>query len=162
MPNGGPRPHQRIEMDDKHHLVRIHIDREPRESPDPTTGEALYALAAIPKPRELFKVVGGDHEDELVPREAAEVHLKADEHLYSQKAIDIIVNGERKEVTETKLTYDQVAKLAFPVPPPGANIMFLITYRHGPKQNPKGSLLENESVYLKNKMIFDVTPTDRS
>ena len=29
------------------HLVRVHIDREAYESPHPTTGEALYALAAL-------------------------------------------------------------------------------------------------------------------
>jgi Multiubiquitin len=85
-----------------------------------------------------------------------------DEHFYSQKAITIIVNGQKKEVTETRLSYDQVAKLAFPVPPPGQNIMYLIGYRHGPPANPKGSLLEGETVRIKNEMIFDVTPTDRS
>jgi len=144
------------------HLVRIHIDRQPYESPTPTSGEALYALADIPKHRELFRAAGGDQEDEFIPRDAHEVHLKQDEHFYSQKAINIIVNGQRKEVTETRLSYDQVAKLAFPVPPPGQNIAYLIGYRHGPPANPKGSLLEGESVRIKDGMIFDVTPTDRS
>src|SRR5208282_1540608 len=58
------------------HLVRIHIDREVYESPNPTTGEALYELAHIAAHRELFREVGGDHEDPEVPREATVIRLK--------------------------------------------------------------------------------------
>jgi hypothetical protein len=142
--------------------VRIHIDREPYESSNPTTGAALYALADIAKHRELFREIGGDHEDELIPRDESEVHLKEDEHFYSQKAITIIVNAEEKEVTETRLSFEEVVKLAYPVPPAGQNIIFTITYRKGPAHNPKGTLVAGESVKIKKGMIFDVTPTDRS
>jgi len=142
--------------------IRIHIDREPRESPNPTTGEALYKLGDIAPHRDLFREIGGDEEDELIPRDAKLVELKLDEHFYSQKIFAIIVNAQKKEVVETKLSFDEVVKLAYPIPPDGQNIMFTITYRKGPKQNPKGSLLEGKSVWIKNGMIFDVTPTDRS
>ncbi|MFD3264343.1 multiubiquitin domain-containing protein [Phenylobacterium ferrooxidans] len=144
------------------HLVRIHIDREALESPNPTTGEAFYALANIPGHRELFKEVGGDKEDELVPRDAKKLHLKEDEHFYSQKAVTILVNGEPNEVVETRISFDQVVKLAYPVPPSGTLIEFTVTYRNGPPANPKGTLTDGHSVKIKNKMIFDVTPTDRS
>jgi hypothetical protein len=142
--------------------IRIHIDREPRESPNPATGEALYKLGDIAPHRDLFREIGGDEEDELIPRDAKLVELKLDEHFYSQKIFAIIVNAQKKEVVETKLSFDEVVKLAYPIPPDGQNIMFTITYRKGPKQNPKGSLLEGKSVWIKNGMIFDVTPTDRS
>lgn len=142
--------------------VRIHIDREPYESPSLTTGAALYALGHIAPHRELFREVGGDEEDELVARGAVNVRLKSDEHLYSQKVFTIVVNAQKKEVAEPKLSFDEVVKLAYPVPPDGQNIMFTIKYRNGPKVNPKGSLLEGQSVRIKNGMIFDVTPTDRS
>ena len=147
---------------DKHHRVRIHIDRERYESPNPTTGEALYELGHVGKRRELFREVEGDHEDELIEREVAEIRLKEDEHFYSQKAVTIIVNGEAHETVETRLSFDEVVKIAYPVPPPGDNILFTISYRHGPPKNPKGTLLEGDTVRIKNKMIFDVTPTDRS
>lgn len=142
--------------------VQIHIDREVYESPTPTTGVALYELASIPKHRDLFREVGGDQEDELIPRDETVVQLKEDEHFYSQKAITIIVNGQKKEVAETKLTFEDVVKLAFPALPPGDNVMFTVRYRHGPKQNPSGTLLEGEMVRIKNGMIFDVTQTVRS
>jgi hypothetical protein len=144
------------------HKVRIHIDRQAYESPTPTTGAALYTLGNVARHRELFREVSGDHEDELVPRDETEVRLKEGEHFYSQKAVAIIVNGEKKDVVETRLSFDELVKLAFENPPTGPNIMFTIVYRKGPPQNPKGSLLEGHSVKIRNGMIFDVTPTDRS
>jgi hypothetical protein len=143
-------------------LVRIHIDREVFDSPNPTTGEALYKLGHVEGHRDLFREVGGDKEDELIPREGTVIQIKEDAHFYSQKAVTLLVNGEAHEVVETRISFDEVVKLAFPTPPPGQCIEFTVTYRHGPPANPKGSLTVGHSVKIKNKMIFDVTPTDRS
>jgi hypothetical protein len=143
-------------------LLRIHIDREIYTSPNPTTGEALYVLAAIPKHRELFREVGGDKEDELIPRDAEKVHLVEDVHFYSQKAVMVAVNGEPFEISETHLSFEEVVKLAFPVPPQGQCIEFTVTYRQGPPANPKGTLTAGHSVKIKDRMKFDVTATDRS
>lgn len=144
------------------HLVRIHIDREPYESPNPTTGEALYELGHIAKHRELFKEVEGDHEDELIERNADPLELTADEHFYSQKAITIIINADPVETTETRLSFEDLVKLAFDPVPTGPNILITIDYSKGPPANPKGSLLAGQTVKLKNRMVFDVTATDRS
>jgi hypothetical protein len=144
------------------HEVRIHIDRQPYESPDPTTGSALYVLGKIGGHRELFREVSGDQEDELVPNDGAPVRLKKDEHFYSERDFHIIVNARPKVVTERVLSFDQIVKLAFENPPSGPNIMFTITYRNGPPKNPEGSLLEGQSVKIKDKMVFNVTPTDKS
>lgn len=148
--------------DQERHKVRIHVDREVYESPNPTTGVALYELAGVPKHRDLIRELGGEQEDELIPRDETVVQLKEDEHFYSQKAITIIVNGQKKEVAETKLTFEEAVRLAFPALPTGDNVMFTVRYRHGPKQNPSGTLLEGETVRIKNGMIFDVTQTVRS
>jgi hypothetical protein len=144
------------------HTVRIHIDRNEYHAHNPTTGAALYELSHIPQHRELFQEVGGDHEDRLVPRDEAKIHLKQDEHFYSQKAVTIFVNGEPHEEVETRLSFDEVVKIAYPVRPAGASVEFTVTYRHGPPANPKGSLTVGHSVKIQNRMIFDVTPTDRS
>jgi len=144
------------------HQVRVHIDREVYESPDPTTGEALYELGQIPKHRDLFREVNGDQEDQLVPRDGSKLDLKKDEHFYSQKALTISVNGEAHETTETRLSFDDLVRIAYPVPPSGSLIEFTVTYRNGPSANPKGTLTTGHSVKLKNKMMFDVTATDRS
>ncbi|MGO8935524.1 MAG: multiubiquitin domain-containing protein [Terracidiphilus sp.] len=144
------------------HLVRIYIDREVYESPNPTTGEALYELGHIAAHRELFREVGGDLEDPVVPRDATVIRLKQDDHFYSQKAVTILVNGEPYEETETRISFEQVVKLAYPVPPSGTCIEFTVTCRNGPPANPKGTLTAGHSVKIQNRMIFDVTPTDRS
>lgn len=143
-------------------MVRIHIDRQPYESPDPTTGEALYALGNVPTGRELFREVSGDREDEEVQRTDAIVHVTRDEHFYSAREFDIIVNTRKKAVTKPKLSFDEVVRLAYDPVPTGPNIHFTITYRHGPRQNPEGEMLEGQSVWLKNGMIFNVKHTDRS
>ena len=68
-------------------LVRIHVNREAYQSPNPTTGEALYVLGDIPKHEKLYREVDGDKEDKVVPRDDAQVHLTEDEHFYSQKSV---------------------------------------------------------------------------
>lgn len=162
--NDGAAANQML-VEGSHHKgrdVRIHIDREAYESHNPTTGGALYELAHIPHHRELFQEVGGDHEDRVVPRDAAVIHLKQDEHFYSQRAVTIFVNGEPHEETETRLSFEAVVKIAYPIRPNGVCIEFPVTYRNGPPANPKGSLTAGHSVKIQNRMIFDVTPTDRS
>lgn len=143
-------------------MVRIHIDRQVHESPNPTTGQALYALGNVPAGRELFREVSGDREDEEVRRTDATVHVTQDEHFYSVREFDIVVNTRKKDVTRPKLSFDEVVRLAYDPVPTGPNILFTITYRHGPRQNPEGKMLEGQSVWLKNGMIFNVKHTDRS
>jgi hypothetical protein len=149
-------------MEHKKREVRIHIDREAYESPTPTTGEALYVLAGIPAHRELFREVNGDREDELVPRDATEIHLVQDEHFYSEKEMTVIVNTEEKLWNERRISYAQVTHLAFPSPPPGVVITYTVEYERGPHKNPEGSMTAGESVRVKNGMIFSVTETGRS
>lgn len=146
------------------HTVRIHIDRKLFESPNPTTGAALYALADVGHHRDLFKEVDGNHEDELIERNDEKVHLKEDDHFYTQKELTIVVNAQPKAWNETKIGYDQVTHLAFPVPPPsGVVITYTVEYEAGPRQNPEGSLIKgSKPVRVKNGMIFHVTETGRS
>ena len=142
--------------------VRIHIDREPYESPDPTTGAALYVLGKVSAHRELFREVDGDREDSLVPNDETTVRLKRDEHFYSEKDFRIIVNGRQKVVTTRELSFKEIVALAFSPVPVGPNVMFTITYRKGPDKNPEGTLTEGATVKIKDGMIFDVTETNKS
>jgi hypothetical protein len=144
------------------HEVRIHIDRKPYESPTPTTGVALYALAHIPSEKELIREVQGDHEDVPILRNEDQIHLKMDEHFYSEKEFKIIVNSREKIVTEKELSFAEIVSLAFDNPPSGPDILFTITYRKGPHKNPEGSLLEGGTVKIKNGMVFNVTQTNKS
>jgi multiubiquitin len=143
--------------------VRIHIDREPYHSPNPTTGSALYRLANINGHRELFREAEGNHEDQLIPNDRTKVHLTPDEHFYSQKEFKIIVNARAKEVAQRVLWFDDLVRLAFgDKPPTGPNIVITITYHNGPHKNPEGNLRKGESVTIRDGMIFNVDATDRS
>jgi len=146
--------------------VRIHIDQKPYESPNPTTGEALYMLGHVQPGYELFREVRGDKEDPVVPDESEPIHLRDDEHFHSGPAqprkFAIIVNGQRKVVTTRTVTFDEIVRLAYPTPPAGANILYTVSYEDGPRANPQGSLKEGQTVKVKDGMIFNVTATDRS
>jgi hypothetical protein len=148
------------------HEVRIHIDEVRYESLNPTTGEALYKLGNVAPGLDLYQELTGDREDKVVPNAPETVHLKEDEHFHSGapqvKHIDIFVNGRKKLVTTRLLSFDQVVALAFDPVPTGPNIIFTITYRHGPRENPEGNLLEGGTVKIKDGMIFNVTPTNKS
>ncbi len=79
-----------------------------------------------------------------------------------EKSFTVIVNGREKTVTANELTFNQVVALAFDNPPTGPNIEFTITYRRGEGHKPEGTLAEGGSVKVKDGMIFNVTPTDKS
>jgi hypothetical protein len=74
----------------------------------------------------------------------------------------IIINGREKEVTDRELTLSELLKLAFDPVPTGENVCFTATFRKGPRPNKEGTLLEDESVKIKNGMVFNVTATDKS
>ena len=144
--------------------VRVFIDQEAYHSPDPTTGSALYVLGKVEPGMELFREVTGDKEDPEVPNGPEAVHLKEDEHFHSgkPKTYKIYVNGQEKVVTTKIVSYEQIVSLAFPNPVTGQNIRYTVGYEDGPHKNPSGSLMPGGKVYVKDGMIFDVTPTDKS
>jgi hypothetical protein len=148
------------------HLVRIHIDRHPYESPNPTTGGALYILGKVRDGFQLYREATGNEEDEPIHNDDEKERLKQDEHFYSKKerhkGFDIVVNAEEHHVEKKRITYEQVVKLAFPTPPAGQNIHFTVTYYNGPKANPEGTLTAGQTVKVKNEMVFNVKATDRS
>lgn len=74
----------------------------------------------------------------------------------------IIVNGRQKVVTAREMSFADIVALAFDPPPTGPNIVFTITYRRGEGDKPEGTLIEGESVKIKEGMIFNVTATDKS
>jgi hypothetical protein len=78
------------------------------------------------------------------------------------KVFAIIVNAQEKQVTGRELTFEQVVDLAFPGGPRGGNRIYTVTYRRGEGKKPEGTLVAGESVKIKEGMIFNVTPTDKS
>jgi Multiubiquitin len=102
----------------------------------------------------------GEDKAALEHMEKAVEEIKEAEHRHHE--MTIVVNGEPHEETKPRITFEEAVKLAYPVPPSGTCIEFTVTYRNGPSENPKGTLTAGHFVEIKNRMIFDVTPTDRS
>ena len=142
-------------------LVRIHINRQPYESPDPTAGEALYILGSIPKHEKLYREVGGDKEDIFVPRDDAHIHLTKDEHFYSQKVFSVFVNGDEHDVDKKEISYAQVVDLYLGSGGKPSN-EYLVKYSHGPVENPSGTLAPGQKVMVKDGMRFRVSGTGES
>jgi hypothetical protein len=80
------------------------------------------------------------------------------------KSRTVIVNGTPKEVRTRELTFEQVVELAFPNNPWGnPNTIYTVAFRRGEGNKPQGSMVQGgDSVSVKEGMIFDVTPTDKS
>jgi len=146
------------------HEVKIFIDQHSYHSPTPTKGEALYVLGKVEPGMDLYREVTGDKEDPEVPNGQEILHLRQDEHFHTgkPKTYQIFVNGQEKVVTTKWVTYAEIVALAFPNPPTGPNIIYAVGYEDGPPKNPSGSLMTGGQVRVKDGMIFDVTPTDKS
>jgi hypothetical protein len=79
------------------------------------------------------------------------------------KTVTIIVNGRQKTVPKNEeLSFDAIIALAFDNPPTGEGVQFTVQYTRGQGNKPAGTLLEGQSVKVKDGMEFDVTPTNRS
>jgi hypothetical protein len=92
-------------------------------------------------------------------QESVTMNVEGGQH---DKDFVVVVNARRKTVETDVLTFDQVVDLAFEDPRRGPNIVFTITYRHAKGPKHEGSLLEGESVEIRDGTVFNVTRTDKS
>lgn len=78
------------------------------------------------------------------------------------KEVTVVFNGRSKTIAKERLTFDDVIAYAFETPPSGDGVQFTIQYTRGHNEKPNGTLLEGDSVMVKDGMEFDVTATNRS
>lgn len=79
------------------------------------------------------------------------------------KTVTIVVNGRPKTLPKKEvLTFEEVIALAFENPPTGDGIQYTVQYTRGHGNKPAGTLVEGQSVKIKEGMEFDVTSTNRS
>jgi hypothetical protein len=78
-------------------------------------------------------------------------------------SVTIVVNGRAKTVPKNAiLSYWDVVNLAFDNPQTGDGIQYTVQYTRGQGNKPSGTLVEGQSVKVKEGMEFDVTSTNRS
>lgn len=68
------------------HLVHITIDRKHYESPQETTGHALYVLGNIQQGYDLFREAHGSGDDELIRNDQSPVVLHDGDKFYSAQS----------------------------------------------------------------------------
>lgn len=130
------------------------------------TGAEIRRLGDIPQEDEIFLAIKKPWEDEAIPDDK-QVNLARPEieHFFSVSKhfkVELIVNGRPKQWTEKTITFEQVVVLGFGSYDPNPNRVYTITYDRGPHENSEGSMVKGNKVYVKNKMIFNVTATDKS
>ncbi len=78
------------------------------------------------------------------------------------KSAAIIVNGRQKLTMTKELSFEDVVRLAFDDAVFNDVTIYTITFKRGHGEKPEGTLVEGESVKVKDGMIFNVARTDKS
>lgn len=78
------------------------------------------------------------------------------------KEITIVVNGRNKSWDEKTITFKQVVELAFGKYEENDRTAYTVTYKNGQGNKPERSMVAGETIHVKDKMIFNVTATNRS
>jgi len=145
-------------------IVRIHIDKQHYESPTPTTGAALYALARVQAGLQLFKEGHGHDEESPIASDGTPVELDNGDHFHTggpeQAGMTIYVNTNPMAWDRPHISYDELVKLAFPEGPFDGNVRYSITWTK--QDGSEGALLKGGKVKVVNGMQFDVRNTDKS
>lgn len=128
-------------------------------------GIQIRELGNIPSEDELYlKLPDGWQDDFIKDDEVIDLARPGIEHFVSKpKPVDfvIIVNGREKEWKKQQISFEEVVSLAFP----NVNYessAYTVMYSAGAKQNLKGSMVKGDTVFVTNKMNFNVTATNRS
>ena len=128
------------------------------------TGAEIRKLGNIPADDEIFLAIKKPWEDEPIPNEK-QINLARPEieHFYSkQKEIVIIVNGTPHKWEKAKVNFKEIIILAYGQYIDKPTMVYTVAYEDGPKQNPEGSMFVGQEVFVKNKMVFHATATDKS
>jgi hypothetical protein len=129
-------------------------------------GKQVKHLANVNEYDQLFLAVERPGEDELITDDAKiNLALPGVEHFYSvevAKEVIIIVNGTPVKWDKNKITFKEVVTIAYGNYAESATMVYTVAYEDGSKQNTEGSMLKNAVVFIKNKMIFHATSTDKS
>jgi len=149
------------------HVLHLTINSKQYEWPQQyITGAEIKKIGNIPPDDDVYLSIKKPWEDESITDET-KVNLARPEleHFYSKEKLHkimLIVNGRLKPWTERIITFEQLVELAFGSYDPDPNKVYTVTYDKGPHENPHGTMDKGDKVCVKDKMIFNVTCTDKS
>lgn len=129
-------------------------------------GLEIRELGKIPHDHNIFlDIKEGWADDQIMDDEIVDLARPGRERFFSkpkQTEFTIIVNAREKIWKAREISFEQVVTLAFGSFDPNPNIGYTVTYSRGHEPKPEGTMVKGAVVKVKNKMIFDVTATDKS
>ncbi len=129
-------------------------------------GIQIRELGGILPDDDIFlDIKEGWQDDQILDDEVVDLARPGKERFFSKSRpteFSIIVNAREKVWSEANITFEQVVVLAFGNYDNDPNKGYTITYSRGWNSKPEGTMVKGSSVRVKNKMIFDVTATDKS
>jgi len=79
-----------------------------------------------------------------------------------EEILCVIVNAREKAWHNETISFDDVVKLAYGEVSSNPNVIYTINYKRGVPSKPEGSMVKGQVIFVKNKMIFNVTQTNKS
>lgn len=129
-------------------------------------GSQIRRQGNIPDDYQIFLNNKQPWEDDLIEgNEIVDLARPGKEKFYSKREVSefiIIVNGREKQWCEKTISFKQVVELAFGNYQENPNTVYTVTYAKGPHQNSEGSMVKGDKVLVTNKMVFNVTATNKS
>lgn len=145
---------------------RFVIDDERYEWGAPEiTGLTLKRIVGVdPTFFDVWLSARGQEEDQLIAdNESVRLDEPGVERFYTAEInITVIINGRPREIDKRTLSFSEIVSIAFPGVPTAPNIAYTVVYKNGPVDTPEGSLVEGQSVNIKERMIINVSKTDKS
>jgi hypothetical protein len=131
---------------------------------DHISGATIKRVAGVPaETTDVWLDAAGGNDRLIDNKEMVDLAQPGSERFITRPIhITIKVNSRERVVDHRVLTYWELVKLAYPEAVPSDQIIYSIDYASGPPKNPNGSLVEGQSVVVKEGTKFYVTPTDKS
>lgn len=124
----------------------------------------LRSIGDIPMDQDLF--LDSDRDKEIDDDDNVRLGRDGVERIRSGKprddTVEIVLNGELVQVDKGRLSFSDLAQLAFPELFGRPQICVTISFSRGPRRRREGILLEGDKVRIIKGMVFCVSATDKS
>lgn len=130
------------------------------------TGSQIREVAGIDADDKIFLDNKKPYTDNLIEDdEVVDLARPSIERFYTVPVnfeVIILVGGNPYKWTKAQISFEEVIILAYGSYNDSPNVAYTVAYEDGPIQNPEGSMIKGTAVYVKHKMIFHATATDKS
>lgn len=130
------------------------------------TGKQIRGIAGIDADDKIFLDNKKPYIDNLIEDdEVVDLARPSIERFYTVPVnfeVIIFVSGNPYKWTKAQISFEEVIILAYNSYNDSPNVTYTVAYEDGPIQNPEGSMIKGTAVYVKHKMIFHATATDKS